>query len=523
VALLCVATTLHAQPTPWDTDALEHGRRTGALVSIGHDSRLAAGHEAASVVSILGSSAVEGDATDVVSILGNSRLTGLAHGDVVAVLGNTYIDGRVDGDAVAVLGNVDLGPHAEVDGDVAAVLGSVRRDPAAVVRGDVQSVLGGEAISFGWFHSWFAHCLLLGRPLAWLPELAWAWYVALAFLALYACLALLFPAGIRRCVQTFEAAPGRAFLAALIATLLTPVLITLLCVTLVGIAAVPFLLTALFCMGLFGRAVMLAWFGGRILRGSGPALGYPVVAVLLGGAAVLALYVVPVLGMLVYQLLGFLGFGAVVYALTTAFRQHQRPAAEMGFSTSGGAPAGGGAQASSPSGTPAGPAMGAAPSAFATSPRADAPGAAAPDAARPRSIPDAPSMSAAAAPANASMPRAGFWIRMAALLVDMLLVGIATSVLDHANHWNFVFLAAYGAAMWKLRGTTVGGIIFDLRVVRLDGRSVDWETAIVRALGCFLSLAVAGLGFIWIAFDDGRQAWHDKIAGTAVVRIPKSA
>ena len=50
---------------------------------------------------------------------------------------------------------------------------------------------------------------------------------------------------------------------------------------------------------------------------------------------------------------------------------------------------------------------------------------------------------------------------------------------------------------------------------------VDWETAIIRALSCFLSLAVAGLGFFWIAIDDNSQAWHDKIAGTVVVRVPK--
>jgi uncharacterized RDD family membrane protein YckC len=36
-----------------------------------------------------------------------------------------------------------------------------------------------------------------------------------------------------------------------------------------------------------------------------------------------------------------------------------------------------------------------------------------------------------------------------------------------------------------------------------------------------LSLAVAGLGFLWIAFSDEREAWHDKIAGTAVVKVPK--
>jgi uncharacterized RDD family membrane protein YckC len=84
-----------------------------------------------------------------------------------------------------------------------------------------------------------------------------------------------------------------------------------------------------------------------------------------------------------------------------------------------------------------------------------------------------------------------------------------------------VVLAAYGALMWKLKGTTVGGLVFDLQVVRLDGRPVDWETAIIRALSCFLSLVVAGLGFLWIVFDDNKQAWHDKIAGTVVVRVAK--
>jgi uncharacterized RDD family membrane protein YckC len=45
----------------------------------------------------------------------------------------------------------------------------------------------------------------------------------------------------------------------------------------------------------------------------------------------------------------------------------------------------------------------------------------------------------------------------------------------------------------------------------------------VRALGCFLSMIVACLGFIWIAIDSEKQAWHDKIAGTVVVRTSKAA
>jgi uncharacterized RDD family membrane protein YckC len=139
--------------------------------------------------------------------------------------------------------------------------------------------------------------------------------------------------------------------------------------------------------------------------------------------------------------------------------------------------------------------------------------------------------SAASPLASAALayPRAGFWIRMAALLIDVILIGILLSFTWHpgpfgspsGTRWHLLVLASYGALMWKLKGATIGGIVFDLQVVRVDGRPLDWATAIVRALSCFLSLFIFGLGFIWIAVDHERQAWHDKIAGTVVVRLPK--
>ena len=508
------------------------GRRDNNLVSIGHDSKLGAGEQANSVVSILGSSTSEGDAVDVVSILGDTRVSGPVADNAVSVLGNTYVDSKIDGNVVAVIGNVELGPHAEINGDVVAVLGAVRRDPAAIVHGGVQDVIAGEFGDLSWLHTWIRHCLLYGRPLALVPGLGWAWGMALGFLAFYALLALVCRDSVNRCVQTFETQPGRTLLAAIIAMLLSPVLIVLLCVTVIGIAAVPFIAAFLLCASLFGKAVMLAWLGGRITsRSAAGPLSHPAIAVLIGGVVVLACYVVPVLGFLVYKLLGVLGFGAVVYTLILAARAHQ--AAKATASASGGASASaplstiGGASASAPASASGGAAASGA--AYATAP-ASASGTAAPVDAFPPPPgqpadpgPGTPPPTAATQPppVTASMPRAGFWLRMAALFLDVLLVGFATSVLQHHFHMHLLLLAIYGAVMWKLRGSTVGGIVCDLKVVRVDGRPVDWETAIVRALGCFLSLAVAGLGFIWIAFDDAQQAWHDKIAGTVVVRVPK--
>jgi len=130
----------------------------------------------------------------------------------------------------------------------------------------------------------------------------------------------------------------------------------------------------------------------------------------------------------------------------------------------------------------------------------------------------ATSMNAATA---ATYPRAGFWIRMFALFIDLVIVGIVAGLLLNSGKTHLILLAVYGAVMWKLKGATLGDMICHLHVVRLDGRALDWPTAAIRALSCFLSLFVVFLGFIWIAVDPERQGWHDKIAGTVVVRLPK--
>jgi uncharacterized RDD family membrane protein YckC len=514
------------------------------IVSIGHSSHLQSGEKADSVVSVFGSSTSEGEAVDVVSVMGNTRVTGPVHDSAVAVLGNAYINSKVDGDVVAVLGNVELGPEAEIGGDVVAVLGTMQRDPAAIIHGSVQRILNFDAGGAGGFNGlniWISHCLLYARPLALVSGLGWAWTLALGLLAFYACLALLFRSSIDQCVHTLETEPGHTALAALIGILLTPVLLVLLCVTVIGIAAVPFVVGALFCMSLFGKAVVLAWLGGRISgRRPGPT-GHPAVAILIGGALVLVLYIVPVVGFLVYKLLGFFGFGAVVYTLVLHARARRAlngtpPFAGMGPPPVGSGPAMAGAGMAGAGWTasaahPAGPAA-AAPGATAAAAAAEPvaaggavpPTTAPPPYVAPGSVPPGSVPPAAVPPhITAAMPRAGFWIRMAALLLDVLLVGFLMSLLHPFGNVHILMLAIYGAVMWKLRGTTVGGIVFDLHVVRLDGRPVDWETAIVRALGCFLSLFVVFLGFIWIAFDANGQAWHDKIAGTVVVRAKRGA
>jgi uncharacterized RDD family membrane protein YckC len=126
----------------------------------------------------------------------------------------------------------------------------------------------------------------------------------------------------------------------------------------------------------------------------------------------------------------------------------------------------------------------------------------------------------------ASFPHAAFLDRLAAFVLDVILVVITAQVLDLNRHDNdsavFVLLLAYHIGFWTWKGTTVGGIICQLRVVRVDGAPLRFADALVRGLSSIFSLAVLGLGGLWILRDPERQAWHDKIAGTYVVKVPRN-
>ena len=477
------------------------------IVEVGHSARLPAGRTACDVVTVFGNSSVHGTVSDsVVSVMGSTHVDGDVANSVVSVFGDGHINGSVGGNAVTIFGNLKLGPKAIVQGQAVSLFGSYERNPSAVVQGGTVQLMSGIFRFTDALQGWSEHCLLFGRLLAPRLDVLWAWGVALGMLAIYLLVAALFRDGLRRCVRTLEEHPGPSILTALAMVLLTPILMLVLMValtvTIVGIIFVPLLWIGLLCAGIFGRVIAIAWLGGRILRGAHRGVDQPVLQVLVGGVLVSLLYMVPVVGFIVYAVVGLIGFGTLTYTLLLALR-----------SARGAVPP---PQSAEP------------PSAAGTAPPA-------PDAAAANAASGAASMSAGSTPGTTSaapaeptptelvaLPRAGFWIRMAALLIDLVLISVCLSLIGHhGSDGTLIALAAYGALMWKLRGTTVGGIICHLRVARIDGRPLSWETAILRALGCFLSLVAAGLGFFWIAFDAERQAWHDKIAGTVVVSVPK--
>ncbi len=68
-------------------------------------------------------------------------------------------------------------------------------------------------------------------------------------------------------------------------------------------------------------------------------------------------------------------------------------------------------------------------------------------------------------------------------------------------------------------GQTLGKRMLGMKVVQSTGEPMRAGVAFLRWVGYLLSGLIFYLGFLWIAFDGRKQGWHDKIAGTCVIRV----
>ncbi|MGI9553633.1 MAG: RDD family protein [Thermodesulfobacteriota bacterium] len=77
----------------------------------------------------------------------------------------------------------------------------------------------------------------------------------------------------------------------------------------------------------------------------------------------------------------------------------------------------------------------------------------------------------------------------------------------------------YFGFLWGTFGKSVGMSIFNIKVVRTDGSHVGfWRAGLRGTVGYWISGLILGIGYIWALFDYRRQAWHDKIFDTLVVK-----
>jgi uncharacterized RDD family membrane protein YckC len=134
----------------------------------------------------------------------------------------------------------------------------------------------------------------------------------------------------------------------------------------------------------------------------------------------------------------------------------------------------------------------------------------------------------------------GFWLRVGASIIDTIAIMLVVTPLLIAiygkGYWtqggvvagpadffiSWVMPAVAVIAFWLYKQATPGKMVISAKVVdAVTGNPLSTGQAIGRYFGYFVSAIPFGLGLVWVAFDSKKQGWHDKMAGTVVVRSKK--
>jgi uncharacterized RDD family membrane protein YckC len=132
---------------------------------------------------------------------------------------------------------------------------------------------------------------------------------------------------------------------------------------------------------------------------------------------------------------------------------------------------------------------------------------------------------------------AGFWVRVAAALIDTILVLIIVLpvlVAIYGKHyfandslimgfWDVVFSYILPAiaiiVFWSYKSATPGKMVTKITIVDAKtGSKPSTGQFIGRYFGYYVSIIPLFLGLIWVGIDKKKQGWHDKLAGTVVIR-----
>ncbi len=137
----------------------------------------------------------------------------------------------------------------------------------------------------------------------------------------------------------------------------------------------------------------------------------------------------------------------------------------------------------------------------------------------------------------------GFWRRFGAWIIDSILISLISLPLVVSIYgWDYFapdapiiagtadFLISFVLPpvviilFWIWKQATPGKMIVSAKVVdAVTLQKAPTSRLVLRYFAYILSTLPLCLGFLWIAFDDRKQGWHDKLAGTVVIRDPEGS
>lgn len=127
-------------------------------------------------------------------------------------------------------------------------------------------------------------------------------------------------------------------------------------------------------------------------------------------------------------------------------------------------------------------------------------------------------------PATGVARYAAFWERFVAQVIDAVILSVATGT---------VYTATFGAGMaigffapWLYEAfmtssewqATVGKRVMSIVVTDLNGNRMSFARATGRHFAKYISVFLLGIGFVIAAFTAKKQALHDMIAETLVMK-----
>lgn len=138
---------------------------------------------------------------------------------------------------------------------------------------------------------------------------------------------------------------------------------------------------------------------------------------------------------------------------------------------------------------------------------------------------------------ESEVEKAKAWLRFFASLVDVCLIaliyliiflvfgsGLSLEGTFALSYFTNIFLSlVYFTVCYSTKGQTLGKKIFGIKVISVDEEALNFATGIIRYIGYYISALLLLVGFIIIPFTKEKQGLHDKLAGTIVVKVRKSA